>query len=49
MSNDAGIVGQQPCGLKRDFAASTETYGRQRSSSDARRSSHSKKFGDIPV
>lgn len=49
MSNEAGIVGLQPYGLKRDFAAFTETHGRRRSSSDARRSSHSKKFGYIPV
>lgn len=49
MSNEAGIVGLQPCGLKRDFAASTETHAWRRSSSDARRCSHSKMFGHIPV
>lgn len=49
MSNEADIVGLQPCGLKWDFAASTETHGLRRSSSDARRSSHSKKFGFISI
>lgn len=49
MSNEAGIVGLQPCGLKCDFAVSSEARGWRRSSSDARRSSHSKRSGYIPV
>lgn len=49
MSNEADVVGLQPCVLKRDFTASTETHGRRRSSSDARRSSHSKMFSFISI